>query len=273
MSWGKPDDVALLPYSSGTTGLPKGVKLTHRNIVSNIAQAAMFDGIMDLTRQETITGVLPMFHIYGFSGNLLKTLSMGSKIVTLPRFTPEGYIDMLAQYKPEHLFVVPPIVIFLAAHPQVSNEHLKCIKSFITGAAPLGISDVERLYHKADREIITMQGYGLTETSPVVSLTDPSMWKECMGSIGMCVQNTEMKIVSIEDGSTVLGPNEKGELYVKGPQVMIGYHNNPEATDDIFTDDGFLKTGDMVYYDENKIFWICDRLKELIKVSTNTNVI
>lgn len=266
---GHPDDVCVMPYSSGTTGLPKGVELTHRNIVSNVYQCVDFPKFMRETtkdNQDVVPAVLPMFHIYGMTVNALKMLSVGCKMITLPKFTPDIYTDMLEKHRPHHLFLVPPIVIFLAAHPNVTPKHLESVLTLMSGAAPLGASDVERLFLKTKREIPALQGYGMTETSPVLCMTPPEIWKDCLGSIGKTIPNTEIKIVGVDDPKGIpLGPNERGEMLVRGPQVMPRYHNNEKATDEVFCD-GWLRTGDMAYYDEKKILWITDRLKELIKV-------
>lgn len=153
-------------------------------------------------------------------------------------------------------------------HPAVKNEYFDSIRTIVSGAAPLGGSDEEKFLHKAQKPINVMQGYGMTETSPCVFITSPRRKNELgyVGSVGEPVSQTEVKIVPVTDvNGEPLGPNETGELFIKGPQVMKQYHNKPEETKQAFVD-GWLRTGDMVYYDENKMFYITDRLKELIKV-------
>ncbi|XP_044255601.1 probable 4-coumarate--CoA ligase 1 [Tribolium madens] len=265
-------DVAFLPYSSGTTGLPKGVELTNYNIVANICQnSSPHLPIIEettSTHQDVIPVVLPMFHIYGFSVNTLFMLSKGTKLVTLPRFTPDDFVSVLRNHKPHILFIVPPIVLFLSAHPMVKSEDLHSVRIAFSGAAPLGALDEQRFVEKAGKSVSVLQGYGLTETSPTVTAITVQLKaeKNVYGSIGLPIPNTSVKVVSIDDHTgTPLGPNSTGELLVKGPQVMKGYLNRPEDTKNTFLD-GWLRTGDMAYYNEDRVFFITDRLKELIKV-------
>ncbi|XP_063927734.1 uncharacterized protein LOC135140922 [Zophobas morio] len=269
----KADDVAFLPYSSGTTGLPKGVQLTNYNIVANISQNSSPDlpFIEETTKehQDVIPVILPMFHIYGFTVNTMFILTKGTKLVTLPKFTPEDYVRVLRNHKPNILFVVPPIVLFLAGHPMVKREDLDPVRVAFSGAAPLGALDEQRLIEKAGKSVHMLQGYGLTETSPTVTAISIKLKEECddvCGSIGRPIPNTLVKVVAIDDASgTPLGPNTTGELLVKGPQVMKSYLNRPEETDNTFLD-GWLRTGDMVYYNDQRVLFVTDRLKELIKV-------
>ncbi|CAH1173699.1 unnamed protein product [Phaedon cochleariae] len=266
------EDVIFLPYSSGTTGLPKGVQLTHSNIVSNICQ--LHHPELNLFRettadyQEVCPAVLPMFHIYGLTVLCWNLLSLGIKITTLPKFEPEMYIKSLRKYKPSTLYVVPPIAIFLAKHPAVKPEDLDSVEYLINGAAPLGKLDEEELIKKANRDIAVLQGYGLTETSPAVLTIWPNMKKMpgIEGALGLPLANTQVKLVAIDDPTgTPLGPNQTGELLVKGPQVMKGYLNRPKENEETFLD-GWLRTGDMMYYNDEGFLFITDRLKELIKV-------
>ncbi|ERL94409.1 hypothetical protein D910_11687, partial [Dendroctonus ponderosae] len=267
-----PSTLAFLPYSSGTTGLPKGVKLLHSNIVSSVCQIE--DPHVKLTPtttaayQASIPAVIPMFHIYGFTLITLVQLVCGARVLTLPKFTPELYVKTLKTCKPHVLYLVPPLAIFLANHPSVSKEIFESVQSVVCGAAPLGGMDEEQLLKKAGKKMDIMQGYGMTETSAVILSTrrDFKNVMDCAGSIGRPVANTQVKVISIDDPEgKPLGPNESGELLVKGPQVTPGYHNRPKETEDAFLD-GWLRTGDITYYDERALFYITDRLKELIKV-------
>lgn len=268
-----PDQLALLPYSSGTTGLPKGVMLSHKNLVSNLVQGdhpALAGNIVarDGKKHKALT-VLPYFHIYGFNGIMNICLRSGSHLISIPRFTPEDYIKALVTYKPTYLFVVPSLLLFLASHPQITKEHLSSVEEITSGAAPLTEGLLQKFRLKIDNpEVIIRQGYGMTETSPVTfimpKLTPPSK----IGTIGILYPDTEAKVVSLTDGQT-LGPYKTGELLVKGPQIMMGYLNNEKATSEVMDEDGWLHTGDVVYYDEDHYFYIVDRCKELIKVKGN----
>ncbi|XP_015834355.2 uncharacterized protein LOC655197 [Tribolium castaneum] len=267
------NDIAFLPYSSGTTGLPKGVQLSHRNILANLCQfnARELSVIQDTTQehQDVIPAVLPKFHIYGLTATTLHLFYKGCKTVAISKFSPEGYLQTLRKYKPDVIFVAPPLVLFLASHPSVTSNDLQSIRSVVSGAAPLGALDEERFITKAQKDINILQGYGLTETSPMVAMTRAALKKlpNSSGTIGRPVSNTSVKIIDPNDpNETPLGANTTGELVVKGPQVMKGYHNRPEETRDAFTKDGWFRTGDMMYYDDNKLLFVSDRLKELIKV-------
>lgn len=265
-----PSDVVFLPYSSGTTGLPKGVELTHTNIVSNCQMLSVKAGISTVLEpttdsfQDTAQCVLPFFHIYGLTATMISTLQKGVKLITLPSFRPDTFLDSLIKHRSTVLYLVPPIILFLGNHQSVKPEHLKSVRNIFSGAAPMGAPDAERLLVKA-RQILFAQGYGLTETSPVVLIG--SLGSTNYSSVGAPPPRTQAKIVNINDPSnTALGPNQSGELLVRGPQVMKGYHNNKQATDNIFTDGGWLRTGDIAHYDNSFQFYITDRLKELIKV-------
>ncbi|KAJ3657495.1 hypothetical protein Zmor_009291 [Zophobas morio] len=265
----RPHDLAILPYSSGTTGLPKGVQLTHRNLVANLCQTQTLNFVEDTTsgHQDVVPAVLPMFHVYGCSVNSLLVLTKGAKIVTLPKFTPEDYVSVLRTHKPHVLFLVPPIVLFLSGHPMVKQQNLQSVRIVVSGAAPLGASDEHRFIEKVGRSVHMVQGYGLTEATAVAVATIKLKEEvNVQGSIGRPAVNTLVKVVAIDDPSgTPLGVNATGELLVKGPQVMKGYHNKAEETKNAFLD-GWFRTGDIAYYNEDRVLFITDRLKELIKV-------
>ncbi|XP_019869295.2 uncharacterized protein LOC109597950 [Aethina tumida] len=269
---GNHNETTFLPYSSGTTGLPKGVMLSHRNIVANLEQIRhpslnFLEEVTD-SHQDVIPAVLPFFHIYGFTVTMLQSFIKGVKLVTIPKFTPENYVSVLENNKVTVIYAAPPLILFLTNHPMVEKRHLQHLKNIMSGAAPLGSLDEEKFLEKADYKVNMIQGYGLTETSPVVSTLTKELQQQfkCAGSIGLPLPNTQMKLVAIDDPTgTPLGPNQQGELYVKGPQVMQGYFNKPKETDEVFHE-GWFKTGDLMYYDENKLFYVTDRLKELIKV-------
>jgi acyl-CoA synthetase (AMP-forming)/AMP-acid ligase II len=251
------EQLAVLPYSSGTTGLPKGVMLTHRNLVANVLQC---DGLDDIRDDDVAIAVLPFFHIYGLSVLLNMVLHKGCTLVTLPRFELEGFLKALQDYKVTRAYLVPPIVLGLTKHPAVDNYDLRSLRVINSGAAPLG-SDVQQAL--ATRlHCIVKQGYGLTETSPVTHVNPDDRVR--LGSSGLTIRNTETRIVDPVMGSD-LGVGERGEVWVRGPQVMKGYLNNPEATKATITPDGWLRTGDIGYADADGYLFVVDRLKELIK--------
>ncbi|CAH1261574.1 ACSF2 [Branchiostoma lanceolatum] len=255
------EDIAILPYSSGTTGLPKGVMLTHYNIIANLCQNRV-EGIMLLDPQEEcLIGQLPFFHIYGLVVILFNCLLQGVKLVTVPRFEPESFLGCVQNYKVTRILTVPPVAVFLAKHPIVDNYDLSLIKEVFCGAAPMGTEITMALM---DRLKIPnhRQGYGLTETSPIVTIGREGVFVP--GSFGILVPNTKAKVIDTETGEAV-GPGDDGELCVLGPQVMKGYLNNPEATASTINQEGWLLTGDIVRYDEDGNFYAVDRVKELIK--------
>lgn len=268
-----PDKLALLPYSSGTTGLPKGVMLSHRNLVANLVQgdhrALIGNTASKNGEKHKALTVLPFFHIYGFNGIMNISLRLGTHLITIPRFTPEDYIKALEEYKPTYLFVVPSLLLFLASHPSVKKEHLSSVEEITSGAAPLTEGLLQKFRQKIDNPDVTIrQGYGMTESSPVTffmpQITPPSK----IGTIGILYPGTEAKVVSLSSGE-LLGTHQTGELLVRGPQVMMGYLNNEQATSETIDEDGWLHTGDVVYYDEDHYFYLVDRCKELIKVKGN----
>ena len=252
-------DVVALPYSSGTTGLPKGVMLSHRNLVANLAQ---IDSVDAIAAGDHVVGVLPFYHIYGMLVVLCGVLRKGGCVVTMPHFDLEQYLRLTATYRTARAYLVPPIALALARHPLVEQFDLSCLKFVTSGAAPMG-PELEASC-AARIGCMVKQGYGMTEASPVTHFTpeDPAFARA--GSCGLLVANTECRIVDLitrEDAD----PGERGELLIRGPQVMLGYLNNPEATAQTVDEDGWLHTGDVGYADADGFYYIVDRLKEFIK--------
>lgn len=251
-------DVCVLPYSSGTTGLPKGVMLTHRNLVANLLQGG---SLLQLVPGSTTLAILPFFHIYGMMVLMNTYLAYGATLVTLPRFDLEASLRLIADHKMDKIMVVPPLVLALAKHPLVAQFDLSSLKIIMSAAAPLGVELASACAARLDAEV--MQGYGMTELSPITHLTPPG--ESRLGAVGCCAPLTESQIVDAETGVPV-GVNEPGELWVRGPQVMKGYLNNAEATARTMAPDGWLRTGDLARIDADGYLWILDRVKELIKV-------
>ncbi len=251
------DDVVALPYSSGTTGLSKGVMLTHRNLIANIAQTI---GPAAMGPDEVLMAVLPFFHIYGMQVLMNCGLTAGGTVVTMPRFDLEQFLQLHQQYGITRTFVAPPIVVALAKHPAVDKYDLSTVRQVFSGAAPLSAELGEEAAARLHCEVV--QGYGMTELSPVSHLTPVGGYKA--GSCGVTAPNTECMIVDPASGEP-LGIDADGELWVRGPQVMKGYLNNARATADTIDADGWLHTGDIGHLDADGHLFVVDRLKELIK--------
>jgi acyl-CoA synthetase (AMP-forming)/AMP-acid ligase II len=253
------EDLVALPYSSGTTGLPKGVMLTHYNLVANMCQ---MEGLLYFTENDTLICVLPLFHIYGLVVVLNMGLYQGATIVTMPRFELEPFLQAVQDYGVTLAHLVPPVVLALSKSPVVDNYNLPKLKTIFCGAAPLDENLTRACMERLNCGI--RQGYGMTETSPVThsSPADPASVK--FGSVGVPAPNTECKVVHLETGES-LGPNQEGEVCVRGPQIMKGYLNRADATANTVDADKWLHTGDIGYADDDGHFYIVDRAKELIK--------
>jgi len=252
------EDVAVLPYSSGTTGLSKGVMLTHRNLVANLAQA---EPVLEMDPDgEVLVAVLPFFHIYGMQVLMNGAIANGATVVTMPRFDLELFLGILEDHGVTRAYVVPPIVLAMAKHPLVDDYDLSKLKVLFSGAAPLGAEVSREAAQRTGAQVV--QGYGLTETSPVTHAT--LMGDTKPGSIGYALPLTEVRIVDPESGSDC-AVDQDGEIWIRGPQVMKGYLKNPEATANCIDTDGWFHTGDIGHVDPDGHYYIVDRLKELIK--------
>lgn len=248
---------AALPYSSGTTGLPKGVMLTHRNLATNVDQ---FLSTFRIEPGETAVVFLPFFHIYGLNVLLNPYLAAGGALVTMPRFDLDAYLKLCQDHASARLWVAPPVALALAKHPVVDNYDLSKVQAVFSAAAPLGTDLAAACGERLGASVL--QGYGMTELSPVSHLVTPDSPRP--GSVGLTLPGTRCRIVDPETGADQ-GVGEEGELWVQGPQVMMGYLNNPEATAATIDADGWLKTGDLGCFDADGHLEIRDRLKELIK--------
>ncbi|KAF1331674.1 4-coumarate-coa ligase, partial [Globisporangium splendens] len=249
-----PESNVLLPFSSGTTGIPKGVALSARNMISNAVQVDHVEEFGDHS-----LGLLPFFHIYGMMLAHL-TIYNGTAKVVLPRFEPETFLNAMQTYKIRAAHVAPPVALFLAHHPLVDKYDLSATEFLVSGGAPMG-KEVEGLVKKR-LGVAVKQAYGMTEASPAVNYTEDANHKA--GGVGRLLPNTELRVRCTSTGVD-LPVGERGELLYRGPQVMIGYLNNPEANNGVFTEDRFLCTGDIGYIDEDGCVFVVDRVKELIK--------
>lgn len=251
-------DIAALFCSSGTTGLPKSVMLSHRALVATGAVTVVPEGIEE---KDVVPGHLPFFHAYGVLINLAAGPMAGATSIVIPRFEFERFLQLIQTYRMTRIFTPPPLIVLLAKNPVVDNYDLSSVEFINSGAAPLG-GDIQELVRNRIGCLIK-QGYGMSEGVPTLfSPNDVPIEKQ--GSSGKVTANTEARIVDPENGLD-LPTGERGELWVRGPQVMSGYLNNPEATAATLDAEGWLRTGDVAYVDEDGYFYIVDRLKELIK--------
>ncbi len=252
-------DMVAMPYSSGTTGLAKGVMLSHRNLIANFVLSTEVNPQVE---GDKMFAVLPFFHIYGMTLLLCLALYNGVTLLSTPRFELEQFLRIVQDHKVTLLSLVPPLVLALTNHPVVDQYDLSSVRLITCGAAPLG----EELEAACGKRLGCgiIQGYGLTEVAGACHIRALGSELDLPGSVGPVLQNTEGKIIDVETGAE-LGPNETGEVLVRGPHVMLGYLNNPEATAQTIDADGWFHSGDIGYADENGCFYIVDRVKELIK--------
>ena len=256
-------DVVVLPYSSGTTGLPKGVMLTHWNLVANLAQCSGAENFDAFKERDTVIAVLPFFHIYGMVVCMLLPLAGGGTVVTMPRFDLQGFLGILAKHRVTIAPLVPPIVLGLAKHPALGELDLSSLRLVFSGAAPLGEELARGLSARLGCPVV--QGYGMTEASPVTHLSPTLNAPFKPGSIGRVVPNTEVQLVAVDTARPVTGPGQDGELWIRGPQIMKGYLNRPQDTASSVDSEGWYHTGDVGHVDADGYFYIVDRTKELIK--------
>jgi acyl-CoA synthetase (AMP-forming)/AMP-acid ligase II len=255
-------DVVALPYSSGTTGLPKGVMLTHANLVANLCQCEGMENFEAFGERDVTMAVLPFFHIYGMVVIMMLGLAGGGTIVSMPRFDLLEFLAIAQKYRATILPLVPPIVLGLVKHPAVAQFDLGSVRLVFSGAAPLGEDLARALSAKLGCPVV--QGYGMTEASPVTHLSPTHNAPMKPGSAGRVIPNTEVKIVDVASGAEV-ARGQEGELLIRGPQIMKGYLNRPEDTAACIDREGWYHTGDVGRVDEDGYFFIVDRTKELIK--------
>lgn len=257
--------VAVLPYSSGTTGVPKGVMLTHRNLVANVEQCGP---IVDLEPDDRVLAVLPFFHIYGMTMLLNLALRRRASLVTMPRFVLGDFLSNIERHRCTYIFIAPPIAVALAKHPSVDDVDVSSVRTLFSGAAPLDGATAEAAGRRLGARML--QGYGMSELSPVSHAMPAGRGDIPVSSVGVMLPNQQCKLVDLESGAEITavgesGETRPGELWVKGPNVMLGYLNKPDATAETLDSEGFLHTGDIATYNEGGWFTIVDRVKELIK--------
>ncbi len=256
------NDVVALPYSSGTTGLPKGVMLTHFNLVANMCQVVGVTGQHQISQEDNVVGILPFFHIYGLMIIMNFSLAQGATIVTMPRFTMEPFLQILQKYKITIAHLVPPIILGLENLPNFERLDFSNLMRIRSGAAPLSPALAKSVSKKLGCSVV--QGYGLNETSPVTHIFPDTPNASKFASVGPSIPNTEVKIVDLKTDAE-LSIDTKGEILIRGPQVMKGYLKNPKETKLMIDKEGWLHTGDIGYVDDEGFLFIVDRKKELIK--------
>lgn len=253
------DDLALLQYTGGTTGVSKGVMLTHKNILANAVQVTGW--FTELRRgEERMLAVLPFFHVFGMTVTMNMALYTGAAIILLPRFEINDLLKTLQKSKPTLFPGVPTIFVAIVNHPDIKSYDISSIRFCVTGSAPMPVEVLKKFESLTGSVIV--EGFGLTESSPVTNV-NPIRGTRKVGSIGVPVPDTDCRIVDLATGTQDMPPGEEGELIVRGPQVMSGYWRMPKETDATLRD-GWLYTGDIAKMDEDGYVYIVDRKKDMI---------
>ena len=263
-----PDDLAVLQYTGGTTGTPKGAMLTHGNIFANVVQTvAWTNPAYLLSGEERYLVVIPYFHIYAFSVCMMTGLWVGALQIIHPKYDPEQVLASIKQFRPTYFPAVPTVFVSLLNHPRVGEFGLEQVRSFNSGGAPCPVEVMEEFERRIGRPL--MEGYGLSETSPVTHST-PLLGRRKLGSIGVPFPDTDMKVVDVETGTRDMPIGESGELCIAGPQVMKGYWNKPEESAQVLRADAdgrvWFHTGDVAVLDEEGYTSIVQRKKDMIIV-------
>ena len=253
------EDLAVLLYTGGTTGTPKAARLTHGNLMANVAQVNAW---LPQVRfgQERLVGLLPFAHSFGLTACLNWPMSQGAQIIVLPRFEINGFIKMLKKFRPTMLPGVPTLFVALINDPRLPKLDLSALWAAISGSAPLPVEVRDRFESISGCRML--EGYGLTEAGPVTHF-NPVQGKRPLGSMGMPLPSTEARVMDQETGAREVPRGEVGELTIRGPQVMQGYWQNPQETAAVLRD-GWLYTGDLARMDEDGYFYIVERKKDLI---------
>ncbi|MFN0085975.1 MAG: long-chain-fatty-acid--CoA ligase [Blastocatellia bacterium] len=257
------EDVAVLQYTGGTTGVPKGAMLTHRNLYVNTLQSYLWGQHLTQRGDERYLLVIPYFHIYGQTVGMLLGTWAGAMQIPIPKFDPNMLIEAIKEHRPSFFPSVPTLYISMLNHPEIRTCGLEYVRRFNSGSAPLPIEVIDQFEQMSGAMLF--EGYGLTEASPTTHST-PTLAKRKIGSIGLPMPSTDCKIVDLETGTRILPAGQDGELCVRGPQVMKGYWNRPDETA-IALRDGWLYTGDVARMDEDGYFFIVQRKKDMIIVS------
>ena len=261
------DDVAMYQYTGGTTGVSKGVMLTHGNLSKQVQQAEAWFPKFN-KGEEIMLGALPFFHVFGLSVAMNFAIYMGWGHILIPKPQPDALLESISKFKPTFAPLVPTMYIGMLNHPTIDKTDMTSIKGCFSGSAPLPLEVIRDFESKTGAVIV--EGFGMTESSPVTHINPFAGGKRKVGSVGVPVSDTEARIVDIVDGNTNVPVGETGELLVKGPQVMKGYWNNPEETAQTLAD-GWLHTGDIAKMDDDGYFYIVDRKKDMI-LSSGYNV-
>jgi long-chain acyl-CoA synthetase len=255
-----PDDLACLQYTGGTTGLPKGAMLTHRNLVASVSQirAFLLRGHQDA--QDRAIAILPLFHVYGMNGVMNLGVYLAATLILLPRLDIKSLVDAIRTQQPTFFLGVPALYVAVNTYPGIDDMDLTSIKMCFSGGAPLPVDVIESFEARTGARIA--EAYGMTEASSVTHV-NPRLGVRKFGSVGLPIVGTDSKIVDVETGVQELAPGQAGELLVRGPQVMVGYWNQPDETAQVLKD-GWLHTGDIATMDEDGYFYIVDRKKDII---------